>query len=120
MKRMLALGVAAILLGAQTRPPPQTVGVIPAGKVVLGYCQLSVSTAVSLSSCSNGIPSGAAFFYATPETASVRWRDDGVAPTASVGYPLAPPSQLVYSGNIGAIQFIAQSGTSTLNVAFYR
>ncbi len=44
---------------AQTAGQPQTVATKPAGMVVLGYCQLSVSTAAKLTTCSNGVPAGA-------------------------------------------------------------
>lgn len=92
----------------------------PANVVVLGYCQLSVTTAVLVSTCSGGIPGGATRAYVTPETAAIRWRDDGTAPTTTVGYPVAIGAQLIYYGNLPTLQVIAQSGTSTVNIAFYR
>ena len=54
------------------------------------------------------------------ENASVRWRDDGTAPTASVGMPLQPGSTLFYDGDLTRIRFIQQSPTATLNVSFYK
>lgn len=54
-------------------------------------------------------------------TAAVNWRDDGVAPTATVGFPmLTTDMPLEYAGNIGGIQFIAQSGLPTLQVSYYQ
>lgn len=55
----------------------------------------------------------------TPETQGVRWRDDGVAPTATVGMPLAAGVTLQYDGDLRKIQFIEQSGSAKLNVSFY-
>jgi hypothetical protein len=55
-----------------------------------------------------------------PETQGVRWRDDGVPPTATVGMPLNVGAVLVYDGDIKAIQFFQQAATATLNVSYYK
>lgn len=83
----------------------------------LGYEQLSsLSSAASLT-----VPAGANFALITAETAAVRWRDDGTAPTASVGMPMATSdAPLQYSGTLSALQFIAQTGSPKLNVSYYR
>lgn len=85
--------------------------------VALGYKQIAVAaTAAGLT-----VPAGATLAMIKAETADVRWRDDGTAPTAAVGFPLgASDPVLAYSGSLSAIQFIAQSGSPVLNVAFYR
>src|SRR6185312_7382433 len=44
--------------------------------------------AVLLSSVSGGIPAGATTVVVVGEAAALRWKDDGVAPTATVGMPL--------------------------------
>ena len=88
--------------------------------IPLGYCQLSVTTAVLVSTCSGGIPAGATMAYITPEGAAIRWRDDATAPTTTVGYPVAIGGQLVYQALLPTLQVIAQTGTSTVNIAFYR
>jgi hypothetical protein len=59
------------------------------------------------------------FALITPETQAVRWRDDGVAPTASVGMPLAAGVTLQYDGNLKNIQFIEQTGSAKLNISYY-
>ena len=96
----------------------------PLRYVPLGYCQITVLTAaVSLvtASCSSGaVPSNASMAIITTETQGVRWRDDGTAPTATIGMPLAAGGSMSYSGTFSAIQFIQQSATATLDVAFYR
>lgn len=53
------------------------------------------------------------------EGAAVRWRDDGVDPTASVGMPLAVGVPFAYDGDLSRIRFIQQAGTATLNVSYY-
>lgn len=58
--------------------------------------------------------------YVTVETTSVRYRDDGTDPTASVGILIASAAQLQYFGTLSAIKFIATSGTATLDVGFYK
>lgn len=55
----------------------------------------------------------------TPETNGVRWRDDGVAPTASVGMPLAAGVSLQYDGDLKKIQFIEQTASAKINISYY-
>ena len=55
----------------------------------------------------------------TPETQAVRWRDDGVAPTASVGMPLAAGVTLQYDGDLSGIKFIEQTSGAKLNITYY-
>ena len=55
------------------------------------------------------------------ETGSLRWRDDNVAPTPSVGVLLATgllPYE--YSGDVSQIQLIGVTGTTAVSMAFYR
>lgn len=49
----------------------------------------------------------------------VRWRDDGTAPTASIGMSIADGSEMNYVGDFYAIQFILSSGTPILDISFY-
>lgn len=53
------------------------------------------------------------------EGAPVRWRDDGVAPTASIGMPLAVGVPFQYDGDLTKIRFIQQSASATLNISYY-
>jgi hypothetical protein len=89
----------------------------------LGYQQItSLSAATSLTVPTtdlNGLNCRPAIALITPETQAVRWRDDGVAPTASVGMPLAAGVTLQYDGDLKAIQFIEQSASSKLNITYY-
>lgn len=89
--------------------------------VALGYCQLtSIDTAAALSACSGGIPSGANTVIFEPEAQAIRYRDDGTAPTASVGFPVAVGGSVLYSGAISKLQVISQTSGAKLNVLFYK
>jgi len=87
-----------------------------------GTYQLSASnTASSASVTSGGVPPSATMAYLQAETADVRWRDDGGAPTASIGnIAVHGIPGVLYSGTLSQIQFIALSGSPLLDVAFYR
>ena len=55
------------------------------------------------------------------EVASVRYRDDGAAPTASIGSLIVSGTNpMLYTSALSALQFIAASGSPLLDVAFYR
>jgi hypothetical protein len=87
----------------------------------LGYCQLtSIDSSTLISSCSGGIPAGATMAYVQPEAQAVRWRDDGTAPSATVGMPLAVGSALLYVGTLPALRVISQTAGAKLNVTFYK
>jgi hypothetical protein len=91
----------------------------------LGYQQLtSFSAATNLT-----VPAGATYALINVEgtagTDTVRWRDDGTAPTTSVGMLMNatgdqrwPP--LLYAGNLSTIQFIVAAGNPKVNVSYYR
>ena len=89
----------------------------------MGYQQLAtVSSATGLTvptRTPNGSSTKANFALIVAETQNVRWRDDGVAPTAAVGMPLAAGNTLQYDGDLTKIQFIQNGGTAELNVTYY-
>ena len=87
----------------------------------LGYVQMtSITAAVGLT----GIPAGAKGALFVVEVARVRWRDDGTAPTATVGMALDPVSSTVvgepfyYQGDLRDVQVIGASG-AILNISYY-
>ena len=83
--------------------------------VCLGYQQItSLSASAALT-----VPSGATLALIVPETQNVRWRDDGTAPTASVGMPIFVGASLSYDGDLNRIRFIQQAASATLNVSYY-
>lgn len=85
----------------------------------LGYQQItSLSASTGLTVPTTG-PQRPVRCIITPQTQAVRWRDDGTAPTASIGYPLAVGSELKYDGDLNAIRFIEQVASAAINVTYY-
>ena len=60
--------------------------------------------------------------YCSVETNAVRFRIDGVDPTASVGHPLAAGDKLTVTGygNIKALRFIRQSADASVKITYSR
>jgi len=89
----------------------------------LGYQQivgLAASTALTVPTRDlNGMVAEPTLAIIVAETQGVRWRDDGVAPTATVGMPLAIGVPLAYDGDMNAIRFFEQAATATLNISYY-
>lgn len=82
----------------------------------LGYQQISTALATAQSLT---VPTGANVAYIVAEAVDVRWRDDGVAPTSSVGMVLPAGASLTYAASLAAIQFIETAAGSILNVSYY-
>jgi len=84
----------------------------------LGYQQITnLSAAVGLT-----IPPGTKLILVQAEGQPVRWRDDGVLPTAAIGYPLTVGSELRYTGWGKAhpnLKVIEQVSGAKLNVLYY-
>lgn len=86
----------------------------------LGYCQFTAGAAALVgTSCSGGIPARTAWAVICIETANIRWRDDGSAPTTTVGMPVSAGGCLYYSGTFATFQTVAQSGSPVVNISFY-
>jgi hypothetical protein len=89
----------------------------------LGYQQItSLSSAAGLTVPSvdlNGLSCRPSIAIIVSETQAVRWRDDDVNPTASVGMPLAAGVTLQYDGDLTKIKFIEQSASAKLNISYY-
>lgn len=89
----------------------------------LGYQQITVlSSATGLTVPTvdlNGLAARPAIALITPEGQAVRWRDDDVNPTASVGMPLAVGVTLQYDGDLTHIKFIEQTAGAKINISYY-
>jgi hypothetical protein len=89
----------------------------------LGYqriASLSAATTLTVPTVdSNGLSVKPTLALIVAETQNVRWRDDGTAPTSSVGMPLAAGVTLQYDGDLSKIQFIEQVGGAILNISYY-
>jgi len=55
-----------------------------------------------------------------PETQNVRWRDDGTAPTATIGMllPTTATQPFYYDGDLNQIRFIQTTASASLNVYY--
>ncbi|MDD3644340.1 MAG: hypothetical protein PHR19_02310 [Bacteroidales bacterium] len=81
----------------------------------LGYQQITdASSAVGLT-----VPTGANFAMIVCEAQAVRWRDDGVNPTTTVGMPLAVGVDFSYDGDFNRIKFIAAVAGAIINISYY-
>jgi hypothetical protein len=88
-----------------------------------GYQQitnLSASSALTVPALTpDGLNAKPVLALIVAEGAPVRWRDDGVAPTASVGMPIAVGVPFQYDGDLTKIRFIQQSASGILNISYY-
>lgn len=75
----------------------------------------TVSTAVTLTPAD-----GASWARIQSLSATVRWWDDGSVPTVSQGFSLSAGTYLEFAGDLRQFRAIAESGTPTLNVSYYR
>lgn len=95
----------------------------PVGYSNFGGAVVDTVTAMSAltfgSASAAGIPAGTQTIRLTPNTQAIRWRDDGTAPTATAGYPLAVGAELVYTGNPNALQVISQIAGAKIDVVAY-
>lgn len=86
----------------------------------LGYQQItSLGAAAGLNVPSDPSKPPATVAVIIPEGQTVRWRDDGVSPTALVGMPLLANDALVYEGDLASIKFIQTVSGAALNVSYY-
>jgi hypothetical protein len=89
----------------------------------LGYQQitsLSASTGLTVPNRDlNGLNQKPVIALITPEGQAVRWRDDGIAPTAAVGMPLSVGVTLQYDGDLTQIKFIEQTASAKINISYY-
>lgn len=98
---------------------PGADGSLPPGPLApKGYQQItSLSSSTALT-----VPTGATGAVIIPESQAVRWRDDGVAPTATVGMPLSAGQPMTVRGAaaLAAIRFIEQAASAKLSVSYYQ
>lgn len=119
---ILLLATAVIVLTPIINRVAKAQVAVPGQPLVpLGYCQLtSIDTAAALTACSGGIPTGATSAIITAEAQAIRWRDDAVNPSATVGMPVAVGAPFYYAGTLSKVRVIASTSGAKLNILFYR
>lgn len=90
----------------------------------LGYILTSagaIDAAVTVGSLFPGgaIPLGAQLLIIQPVVQAIRWRDDGIAPTTTIGYPLIVGGELRYTGALAGLRVISQVAGAILNIIAY-
>lgn len=83
-----------------------------------GFQTIDAATLAAGASALN-VPEYAEYCLVQCEGGVVRWRDDSVAPTASVGMRLTDGGELKFDATMSDVKFIKSSGTPVLMVAFY-
>jgi hypothetical protein len=59
------------------------------------------------------------FALIVAETQDVRWRDDGTAPTSTVGMLLKAGVIFQYDGDLSKIKFIETASSAKVNISYY-
>lgn len=90
-----------------------------AQRTCVGFAQTTVGTTATALNTLAAIPGGASTVEIAVETAAIRWRPDGTAPTTSVGNPVASGGTFAVEGKLSNVSIIAQAGTATLNITYY-
>lgn len=81
-----------------------------------GFQQITtVSSSTALT-----VPDDTEFAFIQCTGQPVRWRDDGTAPTATIGMTLAVGDTLLYTGNLHQLRFIETAASAVLNISYYR
>lgn len=87
------------------------------------YTPLGLLTMTLNSSVAQALapPAGATTVQISVAGNAVNYRDDGTPPTSSVGIPAAAGLEFFLSQtNLANVKFIAQTGTATLTMSFYK
>jgi len=91
------------------------VGVVDMPINPMGYQQItSLSSSTTLT-----VPSGSNAALIQAQDNNVRWRDDGTAPTTSVGMLHLASAERWYIGDLSALRFIETTASAVLNVSYY-
>lgn len=81
----------------------------------IGFQQITpLTSAQSLT-----VPAGARVAVIHAEAQVIRWRDDGTAPTATVGMRLVVGGELYYDGELTKLKMIEEVAGAKANVTYY-
>lgn len=109
---------------AQTVIESQVSGAV-GGAGVYNTNNPTTSNGASLSSggvpsCGVGVTPCSILAEFCAESVALRYRDDGIAPTSSIGMPIIANECFQYAGPLAALQFIQQASNGVLDVTFYK
>jgi hypothetical protein len=94
-------------------PAVRSASYTPMGYQQLSNATLAVSTPLT-------VPAGATVaIIQNNGTQPARFRDDGVAPTATTGQRIAAGEFYTYDGNLSAMRLIREADGVTLDIAYY-
>jgi hypothetical protein len=101
-------------------PAPQAV----VAERPLGYFQTAAGafdTAQTLAAlCGGSLPIGTCLVIFKANAQAFRFRDDGVAPTAAIGYPIAVGQDIQFTdSNLSGLQVIAQVAGAAADILCY-
>jgi hypothetical protein len=68
----------------------------------------------------NGPPEDCTSALVQAESQALRFRDDGTAPTATVGATIAAGDSVILTGDLSAYKLIEQAATAKVNITFMR
>jgi hypothetical protein len=80
-----------------------------------GQYGLAIDSATGLT-----VPVGTSVAEICVENQAMRYRDDGTAPTASVGIPVTVNTCFQYAGPLNKVKFISQTAGATLDISYYK
>lgn len=127
MRRKIQVGLALIALVLTASSSPAGPGGCTNSGVLtpMAYEQLTVSSTALPFTATVYAPAGqfpADMAQITVETNALRYRDDGLNPTAAVGFPIATSTTYTICGTqtIRQARFIRQTSDGVLNAIFYR
>jgi hypothetical protein len=92
----------------------------------LAYRQLSVTGAATLpallaaASPAYTLTGFERWALVSVEGNAIRWTDDGQAPTASYGQPIAAGTAADLATLFASVQMVSQTGTATVDISFYK
>jgi hypothetical protein len=82
-----------------------------------GFQQIVTATLATATALT--VPSGSRIAVIQAVSQSILWRDDGTAPTATVGMTIPAGGELVYDGTLSAIKLIQSASGATANISYY-
>lgn len=124
LKRLTLVALALLALSGPSDAGPggctDAPSLIPAGFETITVSSASIGFTAALAYPTGGLLADMA--VVDVETNAIRYRADGIAPSATVGNPVAASTTFTVCGAaaIKAVRFIRQSSDATLSVSYYR